>query len=287
MYSISPLKTSYASNDLRSDIKIFFSISLLVFLFVLFFQPFNLDHLNANNKLLFISGLAAIIFIFSYVFHIWIPSVYPKFFKTGTWEAGPAYITSVLVIIFTSVSYTFYLYYVGSVSLSMYLVFKVVIICIVPEAVLRYVYKERLLKHQIRILKNENGDLLTLLEKHNIGKEPESVELYSENRTEKVELQVNDLLLIKSADNYIELYYKEQEQTKKKLIRSTLKNVEEQLSKYNDFVRCHRTSMVNIRYVVKLIRNYGVHKIKMIGFEEEIPVSRQYLLRVKDAIDVG
>ena len=285
MHSLQQIRTSPDGNDLKSDIKIFLSISFLVFLFVLFFQPFNIDRLLPNNKLLFIAGMAAIIFMFSFIFHIWVPSLFPKFFRTGTWEAGPVYSTSILVVIFTSVSYTFYLHYVGSVSLSMYMVFKIVILCTVPEMVLRTIYKERLLKHQIRILKNEHSDLLALLEKHSIGKESESIELFSENRSEKLELPVTDLLLIKSADNYIELYYKEQDQTRKKLIRNTLKNVEEQLSKYNDFVRCHRTSMVNIRYVIKLIREYGAHKIKLSGFEEKIPVSRQYLLRVKDAID--
>lgn len=287
MHSIHLQKASSSGSDLKSDTKVFFSISLSIFLFILFFQPFDLITLNFNNKLLFIAGMGVITFFFLLIFHRSIPELFPKFFKTGIWEVGPAYITSMLSIIFTSVSYVFYLHYVGSVSMSMYIVFKVILICLAPEIILRNVYKERSLKLQIHTLRKEHSKLLVILEKYNLENQVDSIELFSENRSEKIELHARDLLLIKSADNYIELHYKEKEQIKKKLIRNTLKNIEEQLNKYNVFIRCHRTSLVNIKYITKLISKLGTHKIKMLGYEEEIPVSRQYLLRVKEAIDLS
>ncbi len=286
MHGIQLQKTDSSSKDLKSDIKFFFSVSLLVFLFILFFQPFDLVTLNFNNKLLFIAGMGTIIFMFSILFHIWTPVVFPKFFKTGKWEVGPAYITSVLVVVSTSVSYVFYLRFVGSVSLSMFIVFKIFIICLAPEIVIRDIYKERLLRLQINTLRKDHTRLLTILEKYNLENQIDSIELYSENRSEKIELHITDLVLIKSADNYIEVFYKEEEQIKKKLIRNSLKNIEEQLNKYNVFIRCHRTSLVNVKYIAKLIRNDGAHKIQMLEYDEEIPVSRQYLLRVKEAIEI-
>ena len=287
MHSMPPEKADIPSSDERNDIKFFFSASLLVFFFILFFQPFDLVSLNFNNKLLFTAGLGAILFIFSILFHSWFPLLFPKFFKTGKWEAGPAYVTSILVVVFTSVSYVFYLHFVGSVELSMFIVFKVFLISIVPELVIRVIYKERLLRLQINTLRKDHARLLTILEKYNLENQVHSIELFSENRTEKIELHVTDLALIKSADNYIELFYKENGQIKKKLIRNTLKNVEEQLNKYNVFIRCHRTCLVNIKYAVKLVRYEGGYKIRLSEYEEEIPVSRQYLLSVKEAIDAG
>lgn len=169
----------------------------------------------------------------------------------------------------------------------MFIVFKVFLISIVPELVIRIIYKERLIRLQINTLRKDHARLLTILEKYNLENQIHSVELLSENKTEKIELHITDLVLIKSADNYIELYYKEAEQIKKKLIRNTLKNVEEQLNKYNVFIRCHRTSLVNIKYIAELVRYDGTYKIRLSEFEEEIPVSRQYLLSVKEAINAG
>ncbi len=286
MDSIQPQKVNSPSSDIRSDIKFFFSISLLVFLFILFFQPFDVVALSFNNKLLFIAGMGAIIFMYSLLFHIWFPAVFPKFLRTGKWEVGPAFITSLLVVTCTSVSYSFYLRYVGSVSLSIFIVFKVFLICLAPEIIIRDIFKERLLRLQINTLRKDHTRLLTILEEYNLENQIDSIELYSENRSEKIELHITDLMLIKSADNYIEVFYKEEEQIKKKLIRNSLKNIEEQLNKYNVFIRCHRTSLVNVKNIAKLIRNNGVHKIQMLEYNEEIPVSRQYLLRVKEAIEI-
>ncbi len=287
MHSKYVRKESSSDNVKNKEINFFFRISLFAFLFILFFQPFDLNIPNFNNKLLFIAGMAAIIFSFSLLFHKGIPELFPKFFKTGVWETGPAYITSVMVVVFTSVSYVFYLFYVGSVAMSIYIVFKVFLICLTPEIIIRTLYKERVLEHQISTLRKDHSRLLSDLEKYKSENQVDSIELYSENRSEKIELHPTDLLFVRSADNYIELYFKEKENIRKKLLRNSLKNIEEQLNKYKFFVRCHRTSLVNIRYIVKFLSNYGTHKIQMLGYDKEIPVSRQYLLQVKEAISIS
>ena len=286
MHSKPLRKESFSDHVINNEINFFFRISLFVFLFILFFQPFDLNISNFNNKLLFIAGMAVIIFSFSVLFHKGIPELFPKFFKTGVWELGPAHITSVMFVVFTSVSYVFYLFYVGSVTMSIYIVVKVFLICLTPEIIIRTLYKEKVLKFQISTLRKDHSRLLTDLEKYKSENLIDSIELYSENRSEKIELHTTDLLLVKSADNYIELYYKEKESIRKKLMRNSLKNIEEQLNKYNVFIRCHRTSLVNIRYIVKFLSNYGTHKIQMTGYDKEIPVSRQYLLQVKEALNI-
>ena len=56
----------------------------------------------------------------------------------------------------------------------------------------------------------------------------------------------------------------------KKLIRSTLRNIELQLMDQSDFIRCHRTSIVNIIHINKLVRNYSGYSLKMSKLEEAI-----------------
>ena len=97
-------------------------------------------------------------------------------------------------------------------------------------------------------------------------------------------LFIAEIILIQSADNYVEIVYMEGENLKKKLIRNTLKNVELQIKQYSNFIRCHRTCIVNMHYIEKLNQDYSSHWITIKGYQERIPVSRQYLLKLREAL---
>jgi DNA-binding LytR/AlgR family response regulator len=76
----------------------------------------------------------------------------------------------------------------------------------------------------------------------------------------------------------------EGQKLKKALIRNTLKNIELQIKQYSNFIRCHRTFVVNLHYVVKLNHDYNSHWVTIKGYDEKVPVSRQYLLKLKEAL---
>jgi hypothetical protein len=278
-----PDKKNPISKETRQELKNYFGISLAIFLFILFFQPFDFSHLNFNNQLLVISGLGAIIFVLLWLFLIILPMVVPSIFDNQgeTWFSD---LTGLFICILSSVAFAFYLRYVGIVFLSMFLMFKVVLICLAPYVILKIINYQRLLKITIRDLKESNNKLKAMLVDFQHEETVKAIELYSEHKTEKVALEVNNLVLIKSADNYIEIIYSEEEQFKKKLIRNSLKNVEDQLSKYTNFIRCHRTYIVNKDHIEKLVKTYTGYKIHLKGHPEELPVSRQFLLKVKEAI---
>jgi DNA-binding LytR/AlgR family response regulator len=111
-----------------------------------------------------------------------------------------------------------------------------------------------------------------------------SIDFPSENNSEKLTLQVSEVALIKSADNYVEIIYKEGNNFKKRLVRNTMKNVELQIKQYSNFLRCHRVCIVNLHYIEKLNRSNHNHWLTIKGFDEPVPVSRQYLLKLKEAV---
>jgi hypothetical protein len=280
-----PNSTSPVQDEFIQEIKLLFGISLSVFLFVLFFQPFDLNHLNFNNKLLFIAGLGAITFLMLVFFHLVLPRVMPNLFKADEWEFVNVYLLSALFIILNSVALAFYLRFAGTVSLSMYMMFKVVFISAAAIIVLRFYHNTRELKHQIRLLYTKNNKLNALLTESKEGRNLETIEIYSENKSEKLEIKLIDLVLIKSADNYIEVVYLDNGQFRKKLIRNTLKSIEDMLQKFPWFIRCHRTGIINVEYIDKLTRSYSGYKIYIKGYDNEVSVSRQYLLKVREAFN--
>ncbi len=65
---------------------------------------------------------------------------------------------------------------------------------------------------------------------------------------------------------------------------NTLKNIETQLVNHKNFIRSHRTSIVNVLYVEGLAKTNNGYSLKMSCFDEEMPVSRQFLMQVKEAV---
>jgi DNA-binding LytR/AlgR family response regulator len=96
-------------------------------------------------------------------------------------------------------------------------------------------------------------------------------------------LRAEDLLHLKSADNYVYIYYlNNKKEIVNYLLRNTLKNIEENNSNTN-LIRCHRFYMVNSRNV-KLLRKAKDGLLLELDTESlcEIPVSKTYLPAVSE-----
>ncbi len=270
--------------ELTKMLGLFLSISFGVFIFILFFQPFPLDRLNNSNILVFVTGLAAIVLFFLALVRVIIPVFLNWQKKTDPGPAMPAYLSSFLILTLTSIAFPFYLHYVGSVTITFLIMFKVVILCSAPAVALWLYDRITDLNHQIGSLIIEKKIIQKKIEKYEEDFLNKPVEFISESSSEKLTLTLADVVLIKSADNYVEIIFQEDNHLKKKLIRNTLKNVENQIRVYSNFIRCHRTCIVNTHHVEKLEKSYHNHWITVKGLEEPIPVSRQYLLKLKEIV---
>jgi DNA-binding LytR/AlgR family response regulator len=225
-----------------------------------------------------------IVFIFMFFFRITLPWLIQKVPESIHEGVIPYYITGFLIFTASSVAVAFYLRYVGSQHISYYVMFKIILICLAPPVALRLYDIFRELRQQklslteeIKMLQNQ----LTTYEEDNLNK---TIEFVSDSNTENLILQVADVVLIKSADNYVEIVYMEDNTIKRKLIRNTLKNIELQVRQYSNFIRCHRTYIINTYYIEKLHIKFNNYVLTIKGYNEQVAVSRQYLLKVKEAI---
>ncbi len=269
---------------LKKDLGLLLSICFGVFLFVLFFQPFQLDKFDFNNRLLFVLGLSAIVFIFMVFVRITFPWLLQKYEQEGQEPVLPAYMSGFILMALSSVAFAFYLHYVGSVPISFFIMSKIVLICLAPPLSLKLYDTIYDLKQQNESLINEKKIIQNQVEKYEEDYLNKSIEFISENSVENLNLSIADVAIIKSADNYVEIVYKEGDSFKKTLLRNTLKNIEQQLKPYSIFIRCHRIAIVNIHYVESLDRNYSNNWLNIKGYDEQIPVSRQYLLKIKEML---
>ncbi len=98
--------------------------------------------------------------------------------------------------------------------------------------------------------------------------------LEGENQNEQLRLQPSHIAYIAAADNYVRVFYRENEQVKNLMLRATMKKMEDALLDHPFLFRCHRTFLVNMELVQKVSGNAQGYRLHLEGFEESIPVSR-------------
>lgn len=269
--------------EIKGEFRLFLSISFGIFLFVLFFQPFPLEIKDFNNNLLLVGGLGGMIFLFMVLFRIIIPWLAADDQERKE-KLFPSYFSGFIIFVFTSLAFIFYIRYVGSVPITFYITFKVLLISLASPVILGLHDSFRDIRDHNKSLIAEKKDIQHQIEKYEEDILNKTIEFISENQNENFSLMIGEIALIKSADNYVEIVYQESGVYRKKLIRNTLKSIELQIRQYTNFIRSHRTCIVNVHFIEKLNRNGNNYSLNLKGYDELIPVSRQYLLKIKDTI---
>ncbi len=269
---------------LKEELRLFLGISIGVFLFILFFQPFPLDGFDFNNRLIFLAGLGLIVFVVLTLVRIGLSSIIQNLNHNKPETTLPYYMSGFIIMSLSSVAFAFYLYYVGSIPISFYIIFKVIVICLVPMVILRMHDERRILRKVNESLRKELNESKQQLIEHRKNIPDTIIEFISETGPENFSLPVSNVALIKSADNYVEIVYEKSGTYNNKLLRSSLRNIEQQLKPFPDFIRCHRTCIINRQYIEKLNRTNNTYWLTIKGINEQIPVSRQYLLKLKEII---
>lgn len=269
---------------IKPDLKLFLWISIGAFLFILFFQPFPLVKLDFNNLLLFNAGLGAILFILMLVARSFFPYDDTAAMPQESHRTVPGLFRNISLLIAGSVAFAFYLRYVGHIEITFFIMFKVVFICLIPPVVISICDAFRDARKDISRLRDTLNAGSPVKEPLNNTNDNSPLTFTSDSSSDHLKLFPADVVFIKSADNYVEIAYKEDGIFKKQLLRTTLKKIEEQLQTNSDFIRCHRICIVNIHHIKSLENKNQNYWLVMDGFEETIPVSRQYLLMVKDRL---
>ena len=271
-------------NLAKKNFGLFITISFGIFLFVLFFQPFPTAHFDFNNYLVFLGGLSMIVFILLIIVKVMLHFLFQSTDDAEIQPPLPHFLSNFMLFILCSVTFAFYLRYVGSVHISFFIMVKICVICLVaPVTLWLYDLIGKLKTYNITLIK-EKKHIQKQLEKYEEDYLNKTVDFVSENGKELFPLLISDVVLIKSADNYVEVIYKELDGFKKKLIRNTMKGIEQQIKMYSNFIRCHRACIVNTHFIENLHKNYSSYYLSLRKYEEKMPVSRQYLMKIRELV---
>ena len=268
-------------DDLWFNLKVIVGISLGMFLFILFFQPVYLSGFEFNTQLMIIAGYGGIALLVLSLNNIVWPSIFPRLFLKGNWKLYMDILLQLLSWAMLAVAYNFYTRYVGKVPLNFATSFRIILVGLFPVVILVIINRFKTLRLKITELEElaQEAGINT-----GILSEDPVVTFDSETRSDELTLRLSEILFIRSANNYIEVNWQEEGTAQRQLLRSTLKRAEEILLRYNKMLRCHRSILVNADHIIRFTGTPGNLRLKLHHTDEEIPVSRQYLQVIKEAL---
>lgn len=280
-------------NDKKAEMIGAFCIFLFIFLFLFIFQPFGLNRIDNSKKVLVFFNYSVITFIVT-LFNLFL---FPKLveFLNNKKKEKPDYtlkdeILKGMWIIFTiGLANSVYTYWIGYLPLTfkaiIHILFYTLAIGIFPATIAIIINFNFMLSHNLKTAISLNQKL------RHPGEQSDSklltddvVTLISDNKKEKIDLNVSNILFIKSEGNYIEIYYRNQDEIENTLLRSTLKRIEEMLKDSRYLFRCHRAYIVNVNNIQHVEGNSQGYKLRLTDTDYEIPASRSYSKKMKELL---
>ena len=102
--------------------------------------------------------------------------------------------------------------------------------------------------------------------------------------SEKIALNISDLLFIETVGNYVKVCHLRDDQVRTDMLRATSKQMEDDLHNYPMIVRCHRAFLVNLAQVEQIVTKSGSMQLIIKHSHDNIPVSRSNVSQIKEVI---
>lgn len=266
-------KPYYLIDKLPVKLSMTIGVGLFTFLFLLIFQPFGIDQVVQVNPFL-IFGYGFLVSCSLYISYFILPKLLPFYFNVKNWTVQKeATFLLVTFLIITTVNYFYHRAFIGAYMPSFsYIRFMAIVFSIGVFPVLFIIFMvERYLQKKLNVsstkiieqIRKEKKEYITI-ESDNIKETPLTID-------------IDAILYAQSNNNYTTIVFlDEQQKTKKELMRITLKKVEDLLSIYPQFVRCHRSYLVNKNEILKTEGNARALQVFLNHLKDPIPVSRSF-----------
>ena len=101
---------------------------------------------------------------------------------------------------------------------------------------------------------------------------------------ETVTLHIADLLYIEAVGNYVKVCHLHNCKVHTDMLRSTSKQMEEQLQAYPSIIRSHRAFLINLQQVEQIVSKSGTMQLIIRHSHDTLPVSRSNMAQIKEAI---
>jgi len=255
------------------DLLICILTGFFITLFLIVFRPFGINNWNAPFLNLKIAGYGVITALILLTRYFVIPKLFRNFEKSETWTLGLELGTTFITISVIAIANFYYLNLIVPVSVShinfINMATYTFLIGIFPVSTLiclNYILqlnKYLVLASALPTYRQPN--------EKNCG----SICFIAENGIDQISMHLNDLVFIEAEDNYCGVNHYNDGILEKRLLRNTLTHIQNQLQE-DTLVRCHRSFMINLNQVEKVIGNAQGYRFCIRASTLQVPVGRKY-----------
>ena len=267
------------NDDLKYNSKLIFFISIGVLAFLYLFQPLDVSSLANKQMIYVVVGLGVITFLSLSLNLLILPSMFPKIFLKRIWNIKKEILWNIWILSTISVGYFLYYKALGIFDIDFNMIVGLILIAVIPITGLIIVNRNRKLRSYLELAKGINKRL-----QENKLIEEKLVHFKSDYVKDNLSIKVSLILLIRAANNYIEVFWKEGDRIKSHMIRTSLLKVEDLLKEHKFIFKCHRSYMVNINFIDKIEGNIQGYKLFFENLDFSIPVSKNFAYKLKELI---
>lgn len=109
-----------------------------------------------------------------------------------------------------------------------------------------------------------------------IDKKEETVIIYSENKKESININIDKLIYITVTGNYSSFFIIRNNKIKEIVLRNTLSNILKHLKEYPKIFKCHKSYIINTNYIDAISGNARGYFLESKLLTKQIPVSRSF-----------
>jgi len=244
---------------MKSHLALSLGLGVWIFIFLFFIEPFELGRFSLSLKLFLIS-VYCIIEAVSYI----IPLQYQKIVikQQDNWYYKNEFIFILLLVLVGFIfNYSFYWIAVPhqtkaySIPLFIELIYGPAILIVLP-----FVGISRVLISQKREEVIKEKEI------------PEKVTIQGEGKNEFTKLKLVQLVYVKSADNYVEVYYVEENTLHQKVLRGKISKIHKD---FPELIKTHRSYLIN-PYHFKEFKTESDKFYSLLDYGVKVPVSRTF-----------
>ena len=261
----------FLNND-KENLLLLAGVTLFNHLFIIIFEPFGPE--MEESRLL----KSIIIFATLITMVIILPRIFTRALDSSNWTVGKytVYNICILLVLGTAI-YAMDLIRFGVPADAPSLLIELwrhishsVLLGIIPLTLLTLLLKNKIL---VDIIRAKNSATEHLEEMKESLAHSEATTTISSETSEILEFTAEDFMYAQSQSNYSEISWVEEGSLKTKLLRITLKDLEDQLE-LSQVSRCHRSYLVNLQHVDEVTGNASGYKLYFSLPDLHIPVSR-------------
>jgi hypothetical protein len=249
---------------------------LIIWAILYLLQPFGFSMYSGNKCL--VAVLFGLVTSVCYALYGW--AVMPHLPKLATpwrvWHNGVAVLTLVLFIAICNFAlFTFLIHYpFRLVIFAQFLWWTFIISSVVTAISIGIEYNRYLREKMEALLSNTTEDQKEII-----------ITIHDTNvRGNDLQISINDLLYIEAQKNNIAVCYLDGQQPTSVEIHTTLTSAIEELKAYGNIFQCHRSFVINVNNITQAKGNSNGYQLRLGNSDNIIPVSRQYVPRLKDFI---